>query len=58
MDYDFDGAVTGLAVNMDLVEHYFRAFHAGPIGMLHEHQVFIDEKPAKEYFQKYMAETV
>ena len=43
MDYDFGGAITGFAANMDLVQHYCRAFHAEYIGMLHEYQIFINE---------------
>lgn len=34
MAYGFGGAVTGFAANMDLVEHYCRAFHADYIRML------------------------
>ena len=53
MDYGFGGAITGFAANMDLVQHYCRAFHAEHIGMLHEYQIFIDEKPAQELVEVY-----
>lgn len=53
MDYDFGGAITGFAANMDLVQHYCRAFHAEYIGMLHEYQIFIDEKPTQELVEVY-----
>ena len=53
MDYGFGGAITGFAANMDLVEHYCRAFHAEHIGMLHEYQIFIDEKSAQELVEMY-----
>ena len=53
MDYGFGGAVTGFAANMDLVEHYCKAFQAEHIGMLHEYQIFIDEKQAQELVEVY-----
>lgn len=45
------GAVHGFAANEELLKHYIGVFGAEYLGMLHQHQFFIDEEQAKSYWR-------
>lgn len=51
--YGYNGALTGFAANMRLVEHYKDKFKAEHIGMLHPYQILIDENSAKNIMEVY-----
>lgn len=54
--YGYEGAISGFAASMELVDHYVKAFNAEHIGFLHPYQVFIDEENGKKLREVYTYE--
>ncbi len=53
IQWGFEGAIHGFAVNAELLKHYIEKFHAEYLGMLHQYQFFIDESAARLLLEVY-----
>ncbi len=53
IQWGYDGALHGFALNKELLEHYIKMFHAEYLGMLHQYQFFIDDEQAKKLLEVY-----
>lgn len=56
LESGYEGALTGNAANMDLVNHYIEAFNAEFMGILHPYQFFINEINASRIVKEYTYE--
>ncbi len=56
MDWGFEGAIHGFALNRELLIHYQDQFGAEYLGMLHQYQFFIGEAEAKKLLEVYQYE--
>lgn len=54
VDYGFDGAITGFAANIDLVNHYKEMFHAVHLGLLHPYHIYINGNDSKKIREEYI----
>ena len=45
--YGFEGAISGFAANIDLMNHYCDIFNAEAICMLHPYQIFISKEDSR-----------
>ena len=53
IQWGYEGAMHGFALNKDLLEHYMETFNAEFLGMLHDYQFFINENDAKKLLEVY-----
>ena len=53
IQWGYEGAMHGFALNKDLLEHYMETFNAEFLGMLHGYQFFINENDAKKLLEVY-----
>lgn len=53
IQWGYEGALHGFAVNQELIEHYIEVFHAEYLGMLHQYQFFVDEVQARKLLEVY-----
>ena len=53
VQWGYEGAMHGFALNKELLEHYIETFNAEFLGMLHDYQFFIDEENAKKLLEVY-----
>ena len=53
VQWGYEGAMHGFALNRELLEHYMETFHAEFLGMLHDYQFFINENNAKKLLEVY-----
>ena len=56
LQWGYDGTVHGFAANMELVNHYIKAFHAIHLGRLHIFQIAIPASEAKQLLEVYRYE--
>lgn len=56
MEWGYEGAMHGFAANKKLLNHYIEKLGAVHLGMLHEYQIFINEKKARELKEVYTYE--
>lgn len=56
LQWGYDGTVHGFAANMQLVEHYKKAFNAYHLGMLHEFQIVVEGENAMKPLEVYSYE--
>ena len=53
VQWGYEGAMHGFALNKELLEHYIDTFNAEFLGMLHDYQFFINEINAKKLLEVY-----
>mgnify|MGYP003414592986 FL=1 len=53
VQWGYEGAMHGFALNKELLEHYIVTFNAEFLGMLHDYQFFINEINAKKLLEVY-----
>lgn len=53
IQWGYEGAMHGFALNKELLEHYMETFNAEFLGMLHDYQFFINENDAKKLLEVY-----
>lgn len=53
VQWGYEGAMHGFALNKELLEHYIETFNAEFLGMLHDYQFFINEINAKKLLEVY-----
>ena len=53
VQWGYEGAMHGFALNKELLEHYIETFNAEFLGMLHDYQFFINEINAKKILEVY-----
>lgn len=53
VQWGYEGAMHGFALNKELLEHYMEKFNAEFLGMLHDYQFFINEINAKKLLEVY-----
>ena len=53
VQWGYEGAMHGFALNKELLEHYMEKFNAEFLGMLHDYQFFINENDAKKLLEVY-----
>lgn len=53
VQWGYEGAMHGFALNKELLEHYIETFNAEFLGMLHDYQFFINEINAKKLLGVY-----
>ena len=53
VQWGYEGAMHGFALNKELLEHYMETFNAEFLGMLHDYQFFINEINAKKLLEVY-----
>lgn len=53
VQWEYEGAMHGFALNKELLEHYIVTFNAEFLGMLHDYQFFINEINAKKLLEVY-----
>ena len=53
VQWGYEGAMHGFALNKELLEHYIKTFNAEFLGMLHDYQFFINEINAKKLLEVY-----
>ena len=53
VQWGYEGAMHGFALNKELLEHYIEKFNAEFLGMLHDYQFFINEINAKKLLEVY-----
>ena len=53
VQWGYEGAMHGFALNKELLEHYIEIFNAEFLGMLHDYQFFINEINAKKLLEVY-----
>ena len=53
VQWGYEGAMHGFALNKELLEHYIETFNAEFLGMLHDYQFFIKEINAKKLLEVY-----
>ena len=53
VQWGYEGAMHGFALNKELLEHYMETFNAEFLGMLHDYQFFINENDAKKLLEVY-----
>ena len=53
VQWGYEGAMHGFALNKELLEHYIETFNAEFLGMLHDYQFFINEVNAKKLLEVY-----
>ena len=53
VQWGYEGAMHGFALNKELLEHYIETFNAEFLGMLHDYQFFINENDAKKLLEVY-----
>ena len=53
VQWGYEGAMHGFALNKELLEHYIGTFNAEFLGMLHDYQFFINEINAKKLLEVY-----
>ena len=53
VQWGYEGAMHGFALNKELLEHYIETFNAEFLGMLHDYQFFINETNAKKLLEVY-----
>ena len=53
VQWGYEGAMHGFALNKELLEHYMERFNAEFLGMLHDYQFFINENDAKKLLEVY-----
>lgn len=53
VQWGYEGAMHGFALNKELLEHYIETFNAEFLGMLHNYQFFINEINAKKLLEVY-----
>lgn len=53
VQWGYEGAMHGFALNKELLEHYIETFNAEFLGMLHDYQFFINEIKAKKLLEVY-----
>ena len=53
VQWGYEGAMHGFALNKELLEHYIETFNAELLGMLHDYQFFINEINAKKLLEVY-----
>lgn len=53
IQWGYEGALHGFALNKELLNHYINVFNAEYLGMLHQYQFFIDEFQAKKLLEVY-----
>lgn len=53
VQWGYEGAMHGFALNKELLEHYIVTFNAEFLGMLHNYQFFINEINAKKLLEVY-----
>ena len=53
IQWGYEGAMHGFALNKELLEHYMETFNAEFLGMLHDYQFFINEINAKKLLEVY-----
>lgn len=53
IEWGYEGAMHGFALNQELLEHYMQTFNAEFLGMLHDYQFFINENNAKKLLEVY-----
>ena len=53
IEWGYEGAMHGFALNKELLEHYIETFNAEFLGMLHDYQFFINEIKAKKLLEVY-----
>ena len=53
IQWGYEGAMHGFALNKELLEHYMETFNAEFLGMLHDYRFFINENDAKKLLEVY-----
>ncbi|MBR6855801.1 MAG: hypothetical protein IKN03_10525 [Fibrobacter sp.] len=56
IQWGYEGAIHGFALNKKLLKHYIEILGAVFLGALHEYQFFVNEKAAKQLLETYTYE--
>ncbi len=56
IQWGYEGAIHGFALNKKLLKHYIEVLGAIFLGALHEYQFFVNEKAAKQLLETYTYE--
>jgi len=56
IQWGYEGAIHGFALNKKLLKHYIKVLGAIFLGALHEYQFFVNEKAAKQLLETYTYE--
>jgi len=56
IQWGYEGAIFGFAANVELLNHYVKAFGAFHIGILHEYQIVVEGDAARKLLEVYSYE--